>query len=146
MDYLIKQFLMLLCVSLVSAKMLNIFKNPTAEELYRMVLAKKVTYEEIRRIDANKFVDLELTMRMLYDHSSIGVSTQSVKPSMGSRILNSEIPPPNASMREPQKPPAPSKQKKGSDNQASLSTKTRKREAKNQTTKKAVDKAEKVAK
>ena len=139
---------MLLCVFfLVSAKMLNIFKNPTAEELYRMVLAKKVTYEEIRRIDANKFVDLELTMRMLYDHSSIGASTQSsAKPSMGSRILSNEIPPPNASLREPQKPPAPTKQKKGSDNSASLSTKTRKREHKNQTTKKAVVQAEKVPK
>ena len=74
------------CASFYSAKMLNMFKNPTAEELYRMILSKKVTYEEIRMIDPNKFVDLELTMRMLYDHSSIGNTV--IKPSTGQRILS----------------------------------------------------------
>ena len=48
------------------------FKHPTAEELYRMIIAKKISYEEIRKIDPNRFQDLELTMRMLYDHSQIG--------------------------------------------------------------------------
>ena len=92
--------------------MLGMFKNPTAEELYRMVLAKKVTYEEIRRIDPNRFVDLELTMRMLYDHSSIGIDN---KVNMGSKILAQEIPSTNPSMREPQRVSTSTKGRKGQD-------------------------------
>jgi hypothetical protein len=29
---------------------------------------KRVTYEQIRKIDPHRFHDLEVTMRMLYDH------------------------------------------------------------------------------
>ena len=76
------------------------FKNPTAEELYRMILAKKVSYEEIRRIDPNRFADLELTMRMLYDHSSIGAETKGM---LGQKLMATEIPSTNPSMREPQR-------------------------------------------
>ena len=43
----------------------------TAEELHKLVLLRKITYEEIRRIDPVKFVDLETTMRMLYDHGDM---------------------------------------------------------------------------
>lgn len=32
------------------------------------MLRKKVTYEQIRRIDPSRFHDLESTMKMLYDH------------------------------------------------------------------------------
>ena len=32
---------------------------------------KRTTYEEIRRIDPSKFMDLEATMRMLYDHGDM---------------------------------------------------------------------------
>lgn len=60
----------------VLARVLGMFKNPTAEELYKMILAKKVTYEEIRRLDEKKFADLEMTMRMLYDHSSVGLDSK----------------------------------------------------------------------
>ena len=59
-------------ISNFAAKILGMFKHPTAEELYRMIIAKKISYEEIRKIDPNRFQDLELTMRMLYDHSQIG--------------------------------------------------------------------------
>ena len=40
----------------------------TAEELHSLVMAKKVTYAAIYKIDPVKFSDLEPTMRMLYDH------------------------------------------------------------------------------
>lgn len=53
---------------------------------------KKTTYEEIRRIDPIKFMDLEATMRMLYDHGDMTFED--------SQTINS-ISPTNASMREP---------------------------------------------
>jgi len=31
-------------------------------------MKKRVTYEQIRKIDASRFNDLEPTMRMLFDH------------------------------------------------------------------------------
>ena len=52
--------------------MLRTAKNPTAEDLHRLIMKEKVTYEEIRRIDPNRFHDLEDTMRMLYDHGPGG--------------------------------------------------------------------------
>ena len=54
-----------------TAKILGHTKHTTAEELYKLVLMKKTTYEEIRRIDPVKFMDLEATMRMLYDHGDM---------------------------------------------------------------------------
>ena len=56
---------------------------------------KKTTYEEIRRIDPNKFMDLESTMRMLYDHGDMTFEDHN-----SSQTMNS-ISPTNASMREP---------------------------------------------
>ena len=53
------------------AKVLGHSKHTTAEELYKLVLMKRTTYEEIRRIDPSKFMDLEATMRMLYDHGDM---------------------------------------------------------------------------
>jgi len=43
-------------------------KNATADDLHRIIMRKRVTYEQIRRIDPNRFHDLEVTMKMLYDH------------------------------------------------------------------------------
>ena len=37
-------------------------------------MRKKVTYDQIRRIDPEKFSDLEQTMRMLYDHGNMQIS------------------------------------------------------------------------
>ena len=31
---------------------------------------KRVTYEQIRKVDATRYNDLESTMRMLFDHGS----------------------------------------------------------------------------
>jgi len=53
------------------AKVLGHTKHTTAEELYKLVLMRKTTYEDIRRIDPSKFMDLEVTMRMLYDHGDM---------------------------------------------------------------------------
>ena len=55
----------------IIAKVLGHPKHVTAEELHKLVLLRKITYEEIRRIDPVKFVDLETTMRMLYDHGDM---------------------------------------------------------------------------
>jgi len=35
-------------------------------------MRKKVTYEQIRKIDPFRFFDLEVTMKMLYDHGPNG--------------------------------------------------------------------------
>ena len=35
----------------VLARMLQMNKNPTAEELHKLIMRKKVTYEQIRRVD-----------------------------------------------------------------------------------------------
>ena len=67
----------------------------TAEELHKLVITKKTTYEEIRKIDPFKFVDLEATMRMLYDHGNMTFESSST-------ALTS-ICPTNASMREPKR-------------------------------------------
>ena len=45
-------------------------KNITAEELHKLIMNKRVTYEQIRKIDASRFYDLESTMRMLFDHGN----------------------------------------------------------------------------
>ena len=60
------------------------------------MITKKTTYEEVRKIDPNKFIDLESTMRMLYDHGNMTFE-HSVIPELDS------IPPTNASMREPKR-------------------------------------------
>lgn len=88
------------------AKVLGHSKHTTAEELYKLVLMKKTTYEEIRRIDPNKFMDLEATMRMLYDHGDMifedsNISSSQMPPQ--TTPMNS-ISPTNASMREPKGP------------------------------------------
>ena len=59
-----------LFLSLSVAKLLKVSppKHVTAEELHSLVMAKKVTYAAIYKIDPVKFSDLESTMRMLYDH------------------------------------------------------------------------------
>jgi hypothetical protein len=95
--------------------MLAMQKNPTADELYSMILARKVTYEEIRRIDPVKFIDLEMTMRMLYDHSSIGGGEPSKVD------LLPEVPATNASMRETVR--QQSRGRKTSDNSAPVGQK-----------------------
>ena len=56
---------------MIIAKILGLSKHTTAEELHKLVLTRKTTYEDIRRIDPNKFADLEHTMRMLYDHGNM---------------------------------------------------------------------------
>ena len=71
-------------------------KNPTAEELHRLIMRKKITYEQIRRIDANRFSDLEATMRMLYDHGTMNSSEPT--------NFENQITHTNASLREPQRP------------------------------------------
>ena len=77
-----------------AAKILGLTKHTTAEELHKLVLMKKTTYEEIRKIDPVKFMDLESTMRMLYDHGNMTFDdSQPMR----------EISPTNASMREPQR-------------------------------------------
>ena len=58
-------------------------------------------YEDIRKIDPVKFVDLEATMRMLYDHGNM---TFEGPPQSISNIL-----PTNASMREPKRAAAVSR-------------------------------------
>ena len=69
-------------------------KNPSAEELHKLIMRKRVTYEQIRRIDPDKFSVLEPTMKMLYDHGPLllteGGDTEPI------------IPTTNASLREPQ--------------------------------------------
>ena len=72
--------------------MLGTSKHTTAEELHKLVLTYKTTYEDIRKIDPAKFQDLEATMRMLYDHGNMTFDD--------SRTLNT-ITTTNASMREP---------------------------------------------
>jgi len=34
-------------------------------------MKKRITYEQIRRVDPSRFHDLEPTMRMLYDHGTL---------------------------------------------------------------------------
>lgn len=69
-------------------------KNPSAEELHKLIMRKRVCYEQIRKIDPEKFHDLETTMKMLYDHGPLGA------------LENGEsepvFPVTNASLREPQ--------------------------------------------
>lgn len=60
------------------------------------MITKKTTYEEVRKIDPSKFIDLESTMRMLYDHGNMTFES-SVIPELDS------IPLTNASMREPKR-------------------------------------------
>lgn len=55
----------------LAAKLLSMTKNPSAEELLKLIMRKRVTYEQIRRIDPDKFSDLEQTMKMLYDHGPL---------------------------------------------------------------------------
>lgn len=80
-----------------SARILGQSKTTTAEELHRLIISKKTTYEEIRRIDPHKFADLEATMRMLFDHGNMTFDDRPAQPI-------ADIPPPNASLREPAKP------------------------------------------
>jgi hypothetical protein len=75
------------------AKLLNMTKNPSAEELHKLIMRKRVTYEQIRKIDPEKFSDLESTMKMLYDHGPLGAEGTD---------LDRVVPVTNASMREPQ--------------------------------------------
>jgi hypothetical protein len=79
---------------MLAAKLLNMTKNPSAEELHKLIMRKRVSYEQIRRIDPEKFHDLEQTMKMLYDHGPMH------QPESG----DSEpiIAATNASLREPQ--------------------------------------------
>ena len=71
--------------------MLGQTKNTTAEDLHKLVMARQVTYEEIRKVDPIKFNDLEATMRMLYDHGNM---TFSEKSHTSTTVVN-------ASLREP---------------------------------------------
>jgi hypothetical protein len=43
----------------LAAKLLGMNKTPSAEELHKMIMRKRVTYEQIRRLDPPKFHDLE---------------------------------------------------------------------------------------
>ena len=81
---------------LVLERTLQMNKNPTAEELHKLIMRKKITYEQIRRIDQNRFSDLEATMRMLYDHGNIN-STEAAN-------FENQITHTNASLKEPQRP------------------------------------------
>lgn len=62
--YLLSAFL----TSFLLGKLLQVQKNPSAEELHRLIMRKRVTYDQIRKIDPQRFTDLEPTMRMLFDH------------------------------------------------------------------------------
>ena len=73
--------------------MLGMTKNPSAEELHKLIMRKRVTYEQIRRVDHEKFHDLEQTMRMLYDHGTMQ--------QFESGDYEPYIPTTNASLREP---------------------------------------------
>ena len=64
----------------------------TAEELHKLVIQKKTTYDEIRRMDPTKFMDLEATMRMLYDHGNMKFDSSI-------EVVHTT----NASMREPKR-------------------------------------------
>ena len=99
--------------------MLGMQKNPTADELYRMILARKVTYEEIRRLDQSKFADLEMTMRMLYDHGNMKFDSSS----QSLEVLHTT----NASMREPKRLPVASKAKRNERVTATVGVKRNKR-------------------
>lgn len=46
-------------------------KCVTADELHKLIMRRKITYEQIRRIEPARFHDLESTMRMLYDHGNM---------------------------------------------------------------------------
>lgn len=82
-------------------KVLGFSKHLTAEELHKLVIQKKTTYEEIRRMDPNKFMDLEATMRMLYDHGNM-------KFDASVEVIHTT----NASMREPKRAPVNTKGKR----------------------------------
>jgi hypothetical protein len=43
-------------------------KNLTAEYLYTLVREKKVSYQQINKLDPKKFGDLEDTMKMIFNH------------------------------------------------------------------------------
>ena len=49
---------------------MGITKHLTADELHRIIMRKKITYDQIKRLDPQRFADLESTMQMLYDHGS----------------------------------------------------------------------------
>lgn len=44
------------------------FKNISAEQLYDLVKAKKVSYEQIKDMDPQRFKDLEYTMKLIFNH------------------------------------------------------------------------------
>jgi hypothetical protein len=51
-------------------RLMGITKHLTADELHRIIMRKKITYDQIMRLDPQRFADLETTMHMLYDHGS----------------------------------------------------------------------------
>mmetsp|Transcript_29638 Transcript_29638/g.39412 ORF Transcript_29638/g.39412 Transcript_29638/m.39412 type:complete len:155 (-) Transcript_29638:2004-2468(-) len=61
-------------------------------------------YEDIRRMDPVKFMDLEATMRMLYDHGNMKFDSSS----HSLEVIHTT----NASMREPKRLPAATKGKR----------------------------------
>lgn len=60
-------------VFLCSGRLIGVTKNPSAEELHRFIMQRKVTYKDILKIDPARFDDLEQTMRMLYDHGELEI-------------------------------------------------------------------------
>ena len=100
-------------------KALGFSKHLTAEELHKLVIQKKTTYEEIRRMEPIKFMDLEATMRMLYDHGNMKFDSSS----QSLEVLHTT----NASMREPKRLPVASKAKRNEKVTATVGVKRNKR-------------------
>lgn len=48
----------------------------TADELHKLIMRRKLTYDQIRRLDPSRFSDLESTMRMLYDHGNMSAAEE----------------------------------------------------------------------
>lgn len=49
-------------------------KNFTAEQLYQLVKDHKVTYDQIKEIEPQKFKDLEYTMRLIFNHDEDAIT------------------------------------------------------------------------
>jgi hypothetical protein len=45
-------------------------KNLSAEQLYDLVQARKVSYEVIKDMDPQRFKDLEYTMKLIFNHDN----------------------------------------------------------------------------
>ena len=43
----------------------------STDDLFNLVVKRRVTYEQIRQVDPHRFTDLEVTMKMLYDHADM---------------------------------------------------------------------------